>query len=153
MKVIFLDIDGVLATSFKRIENEFGSIYPFSKGAVKQLNYILEQTHAKIVLSSTWRLLYDIETMKKIFEWNECIDYPIDYTVIYHSDSLNIVIARERVDEIKEYVERNKDTIEKWVAIDDENLDRLGREHFVRCGQRQGLAEDKKAKEVIRRLT
>ncbi len=52
MKIIFLDIDGVLAVRFRR-EDRYGS--GFHPEFVENLRYIIEQTGAYIVISSTWR--------------------------------------------------------------------------------------------------
>jgi hypothetical protein len=54
MKIIFLDIDGVL--NYQRmtdaIETESGKV---SKSAIELLNQLTDETDAKIVISSTWR--------------------------------------------------------------------------------------------------
>ena len=49
-KIIFLDIDGVLNTAFTRKRNEHIDDF-----RVKLLSDIVQQTNAKIVLTSTWR--------------------------------------------------------------------------------------------------
>jgi hypothetical protein len=49
MKVLFLDVDGVLNT-FKT-----GGLYTLTKTKLKLLQEIVEATDCKIVLSSTWR--------------------------------------------------------------------------------------------------
>lgn len=63
MKIIFLDIDGVLVTQShleslvaegKTIHDHFGHL--FDPKCVENLRKILEATGAKIVLSSAWRL-------------------------------------------------------------------------------------------------
>ena len=57
MKVIFLDIDGVLATTScygKGKNNKWGA-YMFDQKAVVYLNFILSETGAEIILSSDWR--------------------------------------------------------------------------------------------------
>tara|TARA_R110000737_G_scaffold268697_3_gene276093 strand:- start:735 stop:1214 length:480 start_codon:yes stop_codon:yes gene_type:complete len=51
-KIIFLDIDGVLNV-YPQGRDEFGSI--FHKHFIDNLKYIIEQTGAKLVISSTWR--------------------------------------------------------------------------------------------------
>lgn len=53
MKVIFLDIDGVLNTEFQD-KDEYGFL--FNQECVNNLKLILENTGAWIVLSSTWRM-------------------------------------------------------------------------------------------------
>src|ERR1043166_3292493 len=52
MRVIFLDIDGVLNQCDWKEGDECPAIHP---GCVKQLNKILEATRAKIVVISNWR--------------------------------------------------------------------------------------------------
>jgi len=52
MKVIFLDIDGVLAVCHKD-RDDYGSF--FHEEYVENLKSIIDQTGAKIVISSSWR--------------------------------------------------------------------------------------------------
>lgn len=52
MKIIFLDIDGVLALMHKQ-HDEFGSL--FHEEFVNNLKWIIDETGAKIVISSSWR--------------------------------------------------------------------------------------------------
>lgn len=60
LKIIFLDIDGVLNSEksceyhIKNKSNEWLYIAPWI-GHIKHLNHIIEKTNAKIVISSTWR--------------------------------------------------------------------------------------------------
>jgi hypothetical protein len=53
MKVIFLDIDGVLNV-YCQSRDEYGCI--FHDHLVDNLKWVIEQTGAKIVVSSSWRL-------------------------------------------------------------------------------------------------
>jgi predicted mannosyl-3-phosphoglycerate phosphatase (HAD superfamily) len=50
MKIIFLDIDGVLNNY-----NTLGEGLNWESNAVKILKRIIKETGAKVVLSSTWR--------------------------------------------------------------------------------------------------
>ena len=69
MKVIFLDIDGVLNTpaSIKLapifVEGAptwYGRhLHAFDKNCISALNKITDATKAKIVISSTWRLMFE----------------------------------------------------------------------------------------------
>ena len=68
MKTIFLDIDGVLV--LENIEMPEGDTPPlFNKECVKVLNEILSETNAIIVLSSDWRLMWDIKRLDFIFKF------------------------------------------------------------------------------------
>lgn len=53
MKVIFLDIDGVL--NFIGCKEKINGIYFVNNNKIKLLKEIIDQTGAKIVLSSKWR--------------------------------------------------------------------------------------------------
>jgi len=53
MKIIFLDIDGVLNV-IPQGRDKYGMI--FHPEFVENLKYIIEQTNAKIVISSSWRI-------------------------------------------------------------------------------------------------
>jgi hypothetical protein len=53
MKVIFLDIDGVL--NCRKTPNPRKLPYVIDRGLLKRLTRLLERTGAKVVLSSTWR--------------------------------------------------------------------------------------------------
>ncbi len=60
MKVIFLDVDGVLnyADCWFRPENKNKGKFIWDDDCIKRVNRIVKETGAKIVLSSDWRL-YD----------------------------------------------------------------------------------------------
>ena len=66
MKVIFLDIDGVLnseQTIVQEMKNT-GKFSRFSKSLVDEFNRIIFETDAKIVLSSSWRIGMSISNIK-----------------------------------------------------------------------------------------
>jgi hypothetical protein len=135
MKVIFLDIDGVLATNScygKGTNNKWGS-YMFDQKAVIYLNFILSETGAEIILSSDWRTHYTLHEMREIFCHNGVLKGPIGFTPslkTYTGDNLE----GGRADEIKKWLQDNawKDDI-KWVAIDDLNMDEWLFPNFVHC--------------------
>ena len=71
MKIIFLDIDGVLnSDTWQKTDQYKMGKNPekwFDPNAVNLLNKLIDETKAKIVLTSTWRLEYSLEEMRKIF--------------------------------------------------------------------------------------
>lgn len=79
MKLIFLDIDGVLNNDnwWKR-NNSAGTpvrlviddTVDFDKDSMKVLNTIIEKTGAKVVISSSWRNYYPLEVLKKVLKDN-----------------------------------------------------------------------------------
>lgn len=135
MKVIFLDIDGVICTNStygKGTNNKWGS-YMFDQKAVIYLNFILSETGAEIILSSDWRHHYTLHEMREIFCYNGVLRGPIGFTPslkTYTGDNLE----GGRADEIKKWLQDNawKNDI-KWVAIDDLNMDEWLHPNFVHC--------------------
>jgi hypothetical protein len=140
---MFLDIDGVLATS-----KQFGirgksdlyllyKEYPFDETNVEIFNSLVEQFDFDIVLSSDWRLNHPIEEMNHIFQLNGMNKKIFDYT-----DDL---FDGSRTDEIKKYILDNK--IEKYIIIDDLPLATrirnigLNEKWFVNTKISQGLKE------------
>jgi hypothetical protein len=113
MKIIFLDIDGVL--------NHRGNleIYPIDKGCVKNLNIILQTTKANIVLSSAWRyMIMSGEMQLKGFEYMlrshgvNCAKKLIGLTP---PDD----IIPERYEQVAFWLRNTKEEVDKFVILDD----------------------------------
>jgi hypothetical protein len=78
MKVIFLDIDGVLNSQdwyvYRRDVVEMDSVnaqypfYEFDPRAIERLNRIIKETDAKIVVSSSWRSGETVESLQRLFD-------------------------------------------------------------------------------------
>ena len=144
MKVIFLDIDGVIC-----LQKQFGSRLNnkgkkqkrkadlFDKKAIKVLNQIIQESNAKVVLSSTWRTIFSIDEMNQLFSERGVEAEIIDFTVNYEDNpeqhgnyrdyTINTprrVIVMEdfwadiRTQEINKWLEDHPE-VTHWVAIDD----------------------------------
>ncbi len=59
MTIIFLDVDGVLNDD--RTRERCCGMLGISPQKVQNLKYIVDQTHAQIVLTSTWKEMWDFE--------------------------------------------------------------------------------------------
>jgi hypothetical protein len=149
MKIIFLDIDGVLATNkefgmnrtkFQTKHPEAKEIripYPFNSECVKIFNEILDNTNAIIVLSSDWRLYWDLTDLDRIFKFNGVNKSPVAITS-KTKRKLSSESEDDRSFQIKTYVDETlPDT---WVAIDDMKLSSLG-DNFVRTKDSEGLKQ------------
>lgn len=74
MKIIFLDIDGVLVTTnhgfdgIKEYHSNLETHAMFDKNAVHNLNRLIEATEARIVLSSSWRTTTTTEELESILK-------------------------------------------------------------------------------------
>ena len=144
MKVIFLDIDGVLngwdlseyvkyniwnIVPSKKIKDFIRSLSHYTdvdKKRVKRLGKICKKTGAKVVLSSSWRngLLHCNDTRRydsdenKLF-WNLIDKYHIE--VIDKTPRLRTSYKRE--DEIKAWISKHECEIENYIILDDEDTD------------------------------
>jgi hypothetical protein len=150
MKILFLDIDGVLCTNRSLLEPTlpFPEDFhiPFRTGwerldkeCIKRLNQIINETGAKIVVSSTWRLKCNTE-----HKFRYIIDYLhnegvvadiIDKTPGYYLTKFQDLLEREpgvsdKSCEIQEWLRCAYDTIESFVIIDDDsNMGNLSGSH------------------------
>lgn len=124
-KVIFLDIDGVLATETNRslfapkklwIE-KFDRCYPFDPICVEILNEILNETDAEIILSSDWQYYFNLENLGEIFLLNGVLKKPVDITRQVRT-RLSLSPISDRVTAINKYLESYSD-IEKYIIVDD----------------------------------
>lgn len=116
LKVIFLDIDGVLLP-FPKDENAGSELFPAS--TLKPLQTLLQQADgAKLVLSSTWRVRKDF-----IQDIVDCIQaFGIDFDGFFDITDPNM--HSERQWEIERWLSNNRQKYDKivWLALDDEEL-------------------------------
>lgn len=138
MRILFLDIDGVLCTTscYGRGKNNKWGSYMFDPKAVAVLNFILQETGAEIILSSDWRNTYTLQEMREIFCHNNVIKGPIGFTPNSNTYS-GMNLEGGRVDEIRMWVKLHawKNDV-KWVAVDDLNMVDLA-PNFVLCPREQ----------------
>jgi len=138
MKVIFLDLDGVLVTRRPGI---------FEERLLRNLQALVRRTEASIVLSSDWRR----HPAAREDACRTLINAGLK--VIGCTPCLSAFIAQRpteilqwKADFCKQAPERDYDPITQWVAIDDRPLldERNGhglRGHFVRTHPIRGLTE------------
>jgi len=131
MKLIFLDIDGVMTSNADRksSHNE-GKTYPFSSACVEVLNRILDSTQARIILTSSWRTVFSAEKQDRIFNENGVKQTPKGQTPDLGYDQRSL--------EIETYLKHR--TVENFVILDDMKLE--GFDHnFVHINPSDGLTE------------
>jgi hypothetical protein len=120
IKVIFLDIDGVLNV-IPQGYDEFGGI--FHSNFVDNLRRIIDETGAKIVISSTWRF-GGLQRMKDMWEFRnlpgEVIDITIDCYELVKEGRFEYYDEVERGHEIQEWIDTHPN-IERFVILDDDN--------------------------------
>lgn len=139
MRVIFLDIDGVLTTcSYHNPDTNH-----INPEKVQVLRQIVERTGAKIVLTSTWKMGYDKDSGKKedyfkvledilvqygleIFDITddipEKIKNPLPQTFSLEDlDNVEGVHGTGRAAEVEKWIHDH--SVEDFVILDDENHD------------------------------
>jgi hypothetical protein len=155
---IFLDIDGVLATSHQFHSNnkkwpDYGR-YRFDDKCVKIFNEILKKTNGIIVLSSDWKLNYSINALNNIFEINRLEGVVTDITpslwgVKYKNVMTDLEVCR--AEEILMYVNEHK--ITNYVAIDDLDLSPWIPNNFIRTPRaNEGIKQSSVKNKILKVL-
>ena len=129
MKLLFLDIDGVM-TNDDRVIND-RHVYSFSKSCVEVLNQILRTHDLKIILTSSWRTVYDAEMINQMFTENGVIQTPAGQTP-------SISTLRRGL-EIKKYLEKRTPT--HFVILDDMEITGFPK-NYVRINPATGLTTE-----------
>ena len=112
MKVIFLDIDGVL-NLYCESRDEYGCC--FHSHLVDNLRRLIDKTGAKIVISSTWRFS-GLVIMKEMWEKR---NLPGEVVGITPNFMIHYGTTLCRGKEISAYLEENPE-IESYVILDDD---------------------------------
>jgi hypothetical protein len=114
MKVIFLDIDGVLNNQPWLAEQR--SFKNFCPANVEMLNFIIRATGAKIVISSNWRMYpYDLPAL---FKAQGVIGEIVGYTPLPAQTHNGILCASLRGNEINAWL-KESGPIERYIILDD----------------------------------
>jgi hypothetical protein len=121
MKVIFLDIDGVLNSGkwVKHLAGGFDDpINQMDPAAVMRLNAITDATGAVIVVSSTWRLAF-LKQANALCMLQRCMRaYKLTGEVIGMTGVASGTNKTRRGNEIQGWLDQNTIAIEKFVIID-----------------------------------
>jgi len=147
VRILFLDIDGVLNSS-EFLTHQFFKFYKFpaedncefalqqiDEKAVQRLNRLFEvYPDLRIVLSSTWRKLYPLSILQELLEKKGLKkNVVIGQTPTRLSD-------RIRGYEIKEWLDDHSE-VDKFVILDDDaNMISL-LSHLIRTNYEKGLTE------------
>jgi hypothetical protein len=156
LKILFLDIDGVLVPFndiSKRIDYEdVHNFYMFDKKCVKVLNEIIDAVDFEIIISSDWKYHYTLDQLRKIFKLNGINKSPFGVTI--EKDYVTAqTLEPDRCFEIEDAVEKLNP--EKWCSVDDLDLSELGEDHFVLCGRpyKEGIKQTSIKEKIIERLS
>jgi hypothetical protein len=135
-KIIFLDIDGVLNVIPQGFD-DYGA--KFHKDFEHNLKWIIEQTEAKIVISSTWRMS-GLKVMREMWEKRGLAGEVIDITPtevdVVERGTCEFYDLVDRGHEIQQWIDDNN--VKCYCIIDDDN-DMLPsqKNNFVRTANNQ----------------
>ena len=135
-KVIFLDIDGVLNV-YPQGHDEYGPI--FHQHFIDNLGYIIEQTGAKLVISSTWRGS-GIEYLRNLWKHRnmpgDIIDITPNCVDVVNSGRCEFYDTVDRGHEIQQWLDENE--VLNYCIIDDDNdMLETQRNNFVRTANNE----------------
>jgi hypothetical protein len=163
IKLIFLDIDGVLNSrnscmrNHQKLVKKYGTDYDVpwheqilidnpSPIAIKYLNWIIKETKAQIVISSTWR------DEAKLIMWNRYFAMcGLRGEVCGVTKNLQTNRGREIDDWINDTSNINIEKLESFVILDDDNDMEPHMDRLVLCSNINGLTS-KEAQEAIKVL-
>jgi len=140
-RIIFLDMDGVMNhEGYFRIANDKNERDPIDPVCVEYLNGIIEDTGAKVVISSTWRRWYKVEAMQNQLDHKGFKGEIIGKTPdVYSSHKYNAPRGCEIDDWIKKHIYQPADsdllgfTYRRFIIIDDDSDMLLSQaEHYIR---------------------
>lgn len=161
MKIIFLDIDGVLNCRPKNPKDKWPDFNPNDERAyglnpelAKNLKLILDKTGAKIVVSSSWRNFDDYIPWDMEGSWREKLAgmVGIKKDGLFVGDTPSLATTKMVIDgkseyvlrglEIKKWIEDNAKEDIKFCVLDDETVDIVSvidRKFIVKTNRRDGL--------------
>jgi hypothetical protein len=160
MKVLFLDIDGVINTTggemghricLKRNSDKSGPAEWaewFDPACLYYLHQIVKDTGCKIVISSTWRLGETVESMKEWFIDDVIREAIIDKTPAFYSSNRPECEDRtgriQRGEEIRWWVENHPGhpPVERYAILDDDGDMDVVWDHFFKTCTSDGLKKD-----------
>lgn len=147
MKVLFLDIDGVL-NNHSVMDNNFCGI---QADKVKLVNDIIQSTNCNIIISSAWRYMVTYGSMTlKGFE-NLLLTHGLDV----YNKILDVTVADEdsasRGVQISRAIAKHR--IDRYAIVDDLDLDisRIHGDKFIKTNPSIGITkkEVEKIKEIL----
>ena len=158
IKIIFLDIDGVLNTEnynlvLKRkgkiCQDEYGAL--FDPNAVKQLKRIIDATNADIVVESSWKY-HGLDAMKELWEVRNLPGRVIDITPSSVSDEYLSNVNLDNLDasmlhckglEISSWLSEKGQSNTRYVIIDDEYVVLESQSsNFILTNPYEGITEE-----------
>lgn len=156
MRVIFLDVDGVLNCNSTRQKIPFTEFLGIEDNKVDLLSRLVKECGAVVVLSSSWKRGWDRDAFK-CEDYGTYLDLKLGQYGVHIYDKTPDSAGWNRGHEIAEWMEKISlvENIEGYVILDDEYFAdfkeyNLGA-HLVRTSWKDGLQKKhiKRAKDIL----
>lgn len=139
--IIFLDIDGVLRPLHSYIGKDgYGQL--FTKECLDAFKHLIDNTNAKIVISSTWKSS-GLIIMKEMWEERnlpgEVIDITPNEVDVVNSGAAEFYDLVDRGLEIEQWIKDNNFTGNYLIIDDIPDFNREQMNHYVKTDPRVGL--------------
>ena len=143
MKIIFLDIDGVMNSTESMMDNYHNGVRMYNDApdpkSIAALNKIIDSTDALIVITSTWRKLHNILSLGYIFHLSGLKGDPIlGATPVIH----NHIRGDEIQAWIDNYFTAHGPSIDSFVILDDDSDMGHLMDHLIYINGDTGLTMD-----------
>lgn len=147
IKVLFLDIDGVLNCMMPTPsdDHEFVDLdewrYGFNPDLVARLRFIISKTNCKIVVSSSWKRHTNYAPYQPNRDWRDVLAEMLHGTRDVFAGETGYDNKGRRGIEINQWLSQH-DCVESWCVVDDEVVDILpfiDQKNIVKTDMRNGL--------------
>jgi hypothetical protein len=120
-RVVFLDFDGVLNSDafFARRQNRYRP-EELDEDAVARLATLVARTGAVVVVSSTWRLGYSLEDLRRILAKHGFAEEVAGVTPVIEHEEERFVRQTPRGLEIQAWLDAQPEPPEAFVILDDQ---------------------------------
>ncbi len=139
LKIVFLDFDGVL-NSLNEIV--FDKHAEFNRDAMGRLNDIVREANAKVVISSSWRVIHSIDELRQILKESGFQGEVIGVTPVFsHQNAVGLAdVGMIRCREIQAWLDAHPHPVASFVCLDDLELEMLAHCH-VKTEMEEGLCD------------
>jgi hypothetical protein len=142
LKVIFLDVDGVLNNDFTTTRTKSGAEF-VDDYLIERLKKIVDATDATVIMSSSWR--YGRTCKAHFDDFVELIEKLESHGVHVEDCTPTMNTAHKSV-EIKQYLQDHP-TIDRFVILDDDEMELYPEQH-VETLNRYGLTDENVAEAI-----
>ena len=133
MKVIFLDIDGVLNSRAYDRRRDWNKQTDIDETRLPLIKQIIDATGAKIVLSSSWRQHWDRDPDRCGEDGRYINESFAKFGLRIYDKTPDLGFSAVRKDEVEKWLNETEENIEAFVIIDDYRYGWGGlNEHFVK---------------------